>query len=1084
MRSWIAALLGVLVASVAGAADWPAYYGDARRTGVAGESPSTPLYEAWSYEAMHAPSPAFREGLSCWLERRGKPVESIAYDYAYHPVIAHGRLYFGSSTEEAVFCLDGHTGELLWQYQVEGAVRHAPTLWRGKVYFGSDDGHVYCLEGENGELRWRLRAAPDGRRCIGNERVISAWPVRTSVTIIEEGGGATAYFGAGLFPPLGTYLCAAEPETGDLLWRREVPYSMHGQIVQDGENLLVGTGRTAPAEFRRSDGEPLAPHPPLRRSLGSPFIRKVGDMPAWGPSEGGSVDMRIRRPQTRDSRGAGGTVAGTVIGLRARAVLAAGESVYVLNDEELIGLSKEAFLAAAEEAADAFTRGSWGHTGGGAFRYQCSPAFYDSVKESAAWTAANEQGLKSLIGAGGVLFAGGPDVVLAIDAKNGRKLWTHAVEGTAFGLAVADGALFASTDAGRLYCFRTERPATVREHAPQLTDLPEADPECIAAVWVALERSNLPKGYCVVVGAQDGALAAEIARRSEFFVVVIEPDGASARRARENLVRAGLYGKRVVVHHVPGPGLPYADYFANMVVFAPDTDVPYDSASALRLLRPCGGVAVRKTGPDVSVEGLGSWETVAGFDGNSWQVARRGGLPGAGEWSQLYANPANTVCSGDERVGTEHALQWFGPPGPHDVVERHSLAHSPLYKNGILYVPGLLDTVRGVDAYNGTVLWKLEVPGSTRKGISHNAGYMAASDDHLFVAGEGTCRMADAATGEVVHIFQCAKPDLDWGYVGTPGGLLLGSSQRPTVHDTSYNNPNTLYFARELRSRPTVSEDLFAYDRATRRRRWHYDNSSAILNPTITAGEGRVFFAESRNPAVVGEPTGTVALPDFFARDAELVALDLKTGRPAWRVPLGPLSDLPGDEHEHIMFLSLADGLLVSTRTGHLDGVLGYLFNVRHAATGEVRWTDTVPSEHRVYAPLSYGKNMQQAHPSIVNGRIHWLAHTFGTVFGHDLYTGETDNNTDFGTGWQNKGCAPPTASASALYYRNTTSFMYDLGSRTKISLTGVTRPSCWMSILPAGGLVLMPEASSGCTCGFGLQTSVALAPAGAADAD
>ena len=79
--------------------------------------------------------------------------------------------------------------------------------------------------------------------------------------------------------------------------------------------------------------------------------------------------------------------------------------------------------------------------------------------------------------------------------------------------------------------------------------------------------------------------------------------------------------------------------------------------------------------------------------------------------------------------------------------------------------------------------------------------------------------------------------------------------------------------------------------------------------------------------------------------------------------------------------------------------------------------------------------------------------------------------------GWQNKGCAVPTASTSALFYRDTSCHMYDLASRRKIDLTKVTRPSCWMSIIPAGGLVLMPEASSGCTCGLALQMSVALAP-------
>ena len=40
-----------------------------------------------------------------------------------------------------------------------------------------------------------------------------------------------------------------------------------------------------------------------------------------------------------------------------------------------------------------------------------------------------------------------------------------------------------------------------------------------------------------------------------------------------------------------------------------------------------------------------------------------------------------------------------------------------------------------------------------------------------------------------------------------------------------------------------------------------------------------------------------------------------------------------------------------------------------------------------------------------------------------------------------------------------------------------VTRPGCWIGILPVGGLVLMPETSSGCTCGFPIQTSMAFRP-------
>ena len=51
------------------------------------------------------------------------------------------------------------------------------------------------------------------------------------------------------------------------------------------------------------------------------------------------------------------------------------------------------------------------------------------------------------------------------------------------------------------------------------------------------------------------------------------------------------------------------------------------------------------------------------------------------------------------------------------------------------------------------------------------------------------------------------------------------------------------------------------------------------------------------------------------------------------------------------------------------------------------------------------------------------------------------------------------------------------LASGESTALTSVTRPGCWINILPAGGLVLIPEASSGCTCYYSIQTSLALSP-------
>lgn len=69
----------------------------------------------------------------------------VAYDLAYHVAVADGNVYFGSSAEDKVYCLDAATGAVRWATFTGEPVRLAPTVWQGNVYVGSDDGHVYCL---------------------------------------------------------------------------------------------------------------------------------------------------------------------------------------------------------------------------------------------------------------------------------------------------------------------------------------------------------------------------------------------------------------------------------------------------------------------------------------------------------------------------------------------------------------------------------------------------------------------------------------------------------------------------------------------------------------------------------------------------------------------------------------------------------------------------------------------------------------------------------------------------------------------------------------------------------------------------
>ena len=71
------------------------------------------------------------------------------------------------------------------------------------------------------------------------------------------------------------------------------------------------------------------------------------------------------------------------------------------------------------------------------------------------------------------------------------------------------------------------------------------------------------------------------------------------------------------------------------------------------------------------------------------------------------------------------------------------------------------------------------------------------------------------------------------------------------------------------------------------------------------------------------------------------------------------------------------------------------------------------------------------------------------------------------------------SAAASSLYFRATNPTEYLIDERRHRKITSVSRPGCWINIIPAGGLLLIPEASSGCTCDFAVQASMAFLPSG-----
>ena len=243
-------LMGSLAVGVgrfggARADDWPSYGHDMARSQVTAEKLTLPLAPCWAFKARHAPQPA-------WGDPKAQPVEGILelrrvhFDDVFQVAAADGCVYFGSSADNKVFCLNASTGKVRWTAFTGGPVRLAPTVVGGRVYVGSDDGSVYCLAAADGAILWKLRAAPEDRRVLGHGKMISLWPVRTGVLV----DGDVAYFAAGVFPAEGVFFSAVDARTGRPIWRNdaggEAPQSRispQGYLLASSSTLYVPMGR-------------------------------------------------------------------------------------------------------------------------------------------------------------------------------------------------------------------------------------------------------------------------------------------------------------------------------------------------------------------------------------------------------------------------------------------------------------------------------------------------------------------------------------------------------------------------------------------------------------------------------------------------------------------------------------------------------------------------------------------------------------------------------------------------------------------------------------------------------------------------
>ena len=1015
--------------------DWPMWRCDAARSASTAEQLPAELHLRWSRRLPR-------------LEPAWPAQEALQFDTHYQPIVLGQRLFVGSSKTDSITAYALETGNELWRFTTDGPVRFAPVAHDGKVYVGSDDGFLYCLNAEDGSLLWKRRGGPSDRRVLGNERLISTWPVRGAPVLVE----GTLYFAAGIWPFMGTFLHALDAETGKVLWTNDAAGSMYisqphnspafagvtpqGYLAVGDDRLFVPNGRATPASFDRRSGRFQYFHHALAKRSGG-----------FGVAASGRFYF------------AGGTLHENNTGIGALTLPARelpvidGDRIFTAgNSVEALDLAKPSIKIVTDrkgrKVPSVTLKKFWKLDVSGIVRIQAGSRLYATAdKQIKVVELPADQETT-------------PTVVTTFDVPETPRV-----------LVAANGHLIAVSREGTIYCYGGQAIDGLRHHQLPAAREP-AKPSSQAQRIVA--ETGVQAGYCAVLGLDNGSLVEGLLDSTDLRIVVVDADASKVARLRRRVSDDGQYGSRVALH-VSDPLLfDLPPYLFSLITSENIQAAGFGATEpfvkhAFPALRPYGGtLCLQLSGKQhLALDTSSGMAKLANAQVTRSQdvslLKRVGALPGSADWTHQYADVANSDVSRDVRVKAPLGLLWFGGSTNTAILPRHGHGPTEQIVGGRLFIEGP-DILRAMDIYTGRVLWEKSLPeiGKAFEYTGHQPGAnsigsnYASAEDGIYVAHGDHALRLDPATGKTLAEFRLpaangnTKPR--WGYIGLYEDLLIAGGS-PIVLAEPDPKKKTVIAPGGYTQDGTTSRQIVVMNRYSGKVLWTADARLGWRHNTIVVGAGKLFAIDRLPDSMLKTLSRRGARPEGEPR---LVAFDVRTGKPQW-------------EHAKNVFgtwLSYSqefDTLLQAGRPSR-DMVSEEVSNRMATYRGD----DGKPVWDK---PLSYSGPCMLHHDRIITQTRAFRLGTGEPVERKNPLTGKDEPWTYS----RNYGCNSAVASEHLLTFRSAAAGFFDLLNDSGTGNMGGFKSSCTSNLIVAGGLLNAPDYTRTCSCAYQNQTSLAL---------